>query len=146
MFVQTCLHKHLTFDPRGFLQITQHVGQCGPVAGTVDSAAVIFCSQLVNSLVSTDPLTGFMHQNIFIRENVDPSPFPAGFCLPVEHILVRPRLVPDLLHPQHHLFCQTSQILPENEVFRSPRVSSRTTLLILVTAATFNQSDCLYLQ
>lgn len=122
------------------------MGQCGPVAGTVDSAAFIFCSQVVNSLVSTDPLASFVHQNIFIRKNVDPSPLPAGFCLPVERILVRPRLVPDLLYPQHHLFYQTSQILPENEVFRSPQVSSRTTLLLLVTAATFIQSDFLYSQ
>lgn len=51
-------------------------------------------------------------ETFFIRKNVDPCPFPAGLCLPVEYILVRPRLVPDLLYPQHHLFPQTSQILP----------------------------------
>lgn len=36
--------------------------------------------------------------------------------LSLEHVLVQPGLVPDLLHPQHHLIDQTSQVLPENEV------------------------------
>lgn len=82
VFVQTCLHTRLTFGPCVLPQITRHVGQCGPVAGTVDSAAVILCSQVVNSLVSTDPLASFMHQSIFIEKNVDPPPPPAGFCPP----------------------------------------------------------------
>uniref|UniRef100_H3C2H3 Prominin 2 n=1 Tax=Tetraodon nigroviridis TaxID=99883 RepID=H3C2H3_TETNG len=32
------------------LTITQQLGRCGPVVETVDSAAVVFCSQVVNSL------------------------------------------------------------------------------------------------
>ncbi|TNN00014.1 hypothetical protein fugu_013046 [Takifugu bimaculatus] len=32
------------------LTITEQVGHCGPMAGTVDSAAVILCSQMVDSL------------------------------------------------------------------------------------------------
>lgn len=32
-------------------QITQQVGRCGPVAGAVDSAEMILCSQVVESLV-----------------------------------------------------------------------------------------------
>lgn len=59
VFVQTCLHTRLTFDPCVIPQITRQVGQCGPVAGSVDSAAVLLCSQVVNSLVSTDPMTTF---------------------------------------------------------------------------------------
>lgn len=54
----------LTFDPRVLPQITEQVGRCGPVAGTVDSAAAILCSQMVDSLVSLDPLTRLTHPNI----------------------------------------------------------------------------------
>lgn len=66
------LFTTLCLDRRAYIscvvpQITQHVGQCGPVAGTVDSAAVILCSEVVNSLVSADPLTSFMHRYISIH-------------------------------------------------------------------------------
>lgn len=63
-FTTPCLCGCLTFDPRVLPQITEQVGRCGPVAGTVDSAAVILCSQLVDSLVSVDPLTRFIQPNI----------------------------------------------------------------------------------
>lgn len=42
----------------------------------------------------------------------------------LECILVQSGLVLDLLHPQHNLFYQTSQVLPENEVLWSVRVSA----------------------
>lgn len=64
---------------------------------------------------------------------------PLGPVLLVERVLVGAWMVPDLLYPQHHLFDQTRQILPENEVFRTPRVSSRTRLAPSCDrAATFN--------
>lgn len=63
-FTTPCLCRRLTFDPRVLPQITEQVGRCGPVAGTVDSAAVILCSQMVDSLVSIDPLTRLTHPNI----------------------------------------------------------------------------------
>lgn len=77
------------------------------------------------------------------QTNVDPF---IRFHLPLESVLVRPRLVPDLLHPQHHLVHQTSQILPENEVFRFLRVSSGMAPPVHVTAAAFNRRHLLYLQ
>lgn len=67
----------LSSDPRVLPQITEEVGRCGPMARTVDSAAVILCSQMVDSLVSADPLTNFIHP-----ENADLSPFlPSSFSL-----------------------------------------------------------------
>lgn len=73
-----------------------------------------YCCFVILTWQSRDYLT-----NIEVQTNQ--SPF-NQLCtvltqtLSLECVLVQPGLVRDLLHPQHHLIDQTSQVLPENEV------------------------------
>lgn len=100
-------------------QITQQVGRCGPVAGAVDSVDNILCSHLVDSLVR---ITCYLNTSIlitywliFIERFLSSS---------LECVLVQFGLVHDLLHPRHHLFYETSQVLQEDEVLWCLRVST----------------------
>ncbi|XP_017268210.1 prominin-2 [Kryptolebias marmoratus] len=49
-FLDCQLEYFTAFADWANFTITQHVGRCGPVAGAVDSAEVIFCSNVVESL------------------------------------------------------------------------------------------------
>lgn len=52
----------------------------------------------------------FTFGNIFVFTCV------LSLSLSLECVLVQSGMVLDLLHPQHHLLCETSQVLPENEI------------------------------
>lgn len=112
-----------------FPQITQEVGRCKPVAGALDSVEMIFCSQMVESLVrigrftlnwSVDIRNCF--ENVLCLSNCHAVNHPCS--LSIECILVQSGLVLDLLYAQHHLFYQISQVLQENEVLWCLWVSS----------------------
>nr|XP_046257014.1 prominin-2 [Scatophagus argus] len=49
-FLDCQLHYFVVYADWANLTITQEVGRCGPVAGAVDSAETVLCSQMVESL------------------------------------------------------------------------------------------------